>query len=365
MERRRSRAGLWAQVRRRIARDAHPPAPDGRVPSLGGRPWDGSPRSRPDTARARDSSRGGTGGGASGSCSDRRRRSRQSFEAWEVLHASAVAVRGPVWSRSSVPPAPVRAPSRCSSCSAPAGSSATTRPRASSLGRRPRGQRASGRGRNEPPRLPRWSSCEHRADWTGFRVVGRDDDGLRVIVPLEEHRLRLDRIYFLDRSWTGSDVSIEEARDPELVIGATFNLSIRSPERLVRQLEYAGRIAASTRAVPPPHPSGVGAAEVAKEDHGPCQHLGGRRDHRHGRNLRSARDAGAAALSARGERRLGRLLRGRPAHGAAAQGQWHRDGPVVCCWTGRSTSPRGLRRHLPGRLRAAGTVIAKAGTARR
>jgi hypothetical protein len=97
-----------------------------------------------------------------------------------------------------------------------------------------------------------------------FQVVGRDDDGLRVTVPREERPLRLDRVYFLDRRWTGSDVSIEEANDPQLLIGATFNLSIRSSERLGRQLEYAGRVAACARRFRLRIPAGVGAAEVAE-----------------------------------------------------------------------------------------------------
>lgn len=97
-----------------------------------------------------------------------------------------------------------------------------------------------------------------------LQAVGRDAEGLRAVVPRAGEPLRLSRIYLLDRQWPGTNLVIEKTDDPRLLIGATFNVSIRSPERLVRQLELSARIAASTRVFHLRIPARVGAAEVAK-----------------------------------------------------------------------------------------------------
>jgi hypothetical protein len=97
-----------------------------------------------------------------------------------------------------------------------------------------------------------------------LRIVGRDASGLRAVVPREERPLPLDRIYFLDRGWSGTELALHETNDPRLLIGATFNLSIRSPERLARQLEVSSRVAATARMFRARIPARLGAAELAE-----------------------------------------------------------------------------------------------------
>jgi hypothetical protein len=98
-----------------------------------------------------------------------------------------------------------------------------------------------------------------------LRVVGGDATGLRAVVPREERPLRLDRIYFLERGWPGEQLALEETDDPRLLIGATFNLSVRSPERLSRQLQVSARVAATARVFRAGIPGRVGAAALAEQ----------------------------------------------------------------------------------------------------
>jgi hypothetical protein len=96
-------------------------------------------------------------------------------------------------------------------------------------------------------------------------VLGEDDQGLRVAVQREERPLPLDRIYFLDRSLEDlRSVRIEETRDAGSLLGSTFNLLVRSPERLTRQLDVSARVAATSKLFRLEMSPGLGAAAAAE-----------------------------------------------------------------------------------------------------
>ena len=79
-----------------------------------------------------------------------------------------------------------------------------------------------------------------------------------------EHPLPLDRLYFVERgSRTGGVAAIEDVTDPGLVLGATFNLVVRTEERLTRQLELASQVAAGAGLHRLAIPAGVGPDETA------------------------------------------------------------------------------------------------------
>ncbi|MGH2952016.1 MAG: hypothetical protein ACRDKX_08235 [Solirubrobacterales bacterium] len=75
-------------------------------------------------------------------------------------------------------------------------------------------------------------------------VLGRDRESVRITVPRRVARLPLAAIYFLERTPKGS-LAIERLApvDPRLFLGSSFNLAIRTPERLARQLDLAARVA--------------------------------------------------------------------------------------------------------------------------
>ncbi len=103
-----------------------------------------------------------------------------------------------------------------------------------------------------------------------FKVLGRDDDGVRVMLARREHPLPLDRLYFVERGREpGPAPAIADAADPGLVLGATFNLVVRTEERLTRQLELASLVAAGAGLHRLAIPAGVGPDETAAavEDH--------------------------------------------------------------------------------------------------
>jgi hypothetical protein len=53
----------------------------------------------------------------------------------------------------------------------------------------------------------------------------------------------LAAVFVLERAASGTAIELLEAVGPAVLIGATFNLSVRSPERLVRHLDFCARIA--------------------------------------------------------------------------------------------------------------------------
>ena len=72
-----------------------------------------------------------------------------------------------------------------------------------------------------------------------------DEEATRVLAPRCESALPLAALYFLDREGDGG-VRIEAVEpDPRLLLAASFNFVVRSPERLRNHLEVCARIAAA------------------------------------------------------------------------------------------------------------------------
>lgn len=93
------------------------------------------------------------------------------------------------------------------------------------------------------------------------RVVGEAFGSLRVLIEREESSVRLGSIYFLDHG--GAELRFEGTDDPYLLIGHTFNVMIRTPERLERQLDICSHLAASAELFRVSVPDAMGAEELA------------------------------------------------------------------------------------------------------
>jgi hypothetical protein len=52
-------------------------------------------------------------------------------------------------------------------------------------------------------------------------------------------------LFLLERAADGEEVERLESPDPRELLGTSFNLSVRTPERLIRQLDLAAALAAS------------------------------------------------------------------------------------------------------------------------
>jgi hypothetical protein len=76
-------------------------------------------------------------------------------------------------------------------------------------------------------------------------IIGSDDEALRIAAPLAPDAVALDALYLLDRATPGPAIERLRPVDPKLLLGATFNLVIRTPERLSRQLDVCQAIAAT------------------------------------------------------------------------------------------------------------------------
>lgn len=90
----------------------------------------------------------------------------------------------------------------------------------------------------------------------------------RVPVRRHEQPVPLGALVFLER--TEGDPPVVERLDPvdpKLLLAATFNLALRTPERLARQLETCGRIAESVSVLRVRAPERVGGGEVAARIH--------------------------------------------------------------------------------------------------
>jgi hypothetical protein len=57
----------------------------------------------------------------------------------------------------------------------------------------------------------------------------------------------LGAVYLLEQALDGPPVESTDSVDPALLLGSTFNLSVRSPDRLLRHLNLCARIAAGVR----------------------------------------------------------------------------------------------------------------------
>jgi hypothetical protein len=75
------------------------------------------------------------------------------------------------------------------------------------------------------------------------QVLGRDREAVRITVPRRAARLPLAAIYHLERTARRS-LAIEKLAplDPLLLLASSFNLVIRTPERLTRQLDLCARL---------------------------------------------------------------------------------------------------------------------------
>ena len=72
-------------------------------------------------------------------------------------------------------------------------------------------------------------------------VVGAAPASLRALVEHEERPLKLGALYFLDHG--RGEVAFERLHNPFVLIGHTFNVAIRTPAWLARQLDVCARIA--------------------------------------------------------------------------------------------------------------------------
>jgi hypothetical protein len=95
-------------------------------------------------------------------------------------------------------------------------------------------------------------------------------------VPVARHQepVPLGALCFLDRAPRGAAAASPTATverldpvDPKLLLAATFNLALRTPERLTRQLEVCGRIAESAVVLRARCPAGVAPAALAELIH--------------------------------------------------------------------------------------------------
>jgi hypothetical protein len=96
-------------------------------------------------------------------------------------------------------------------------------------------------------------------------LLGSEGDADQVIVPRHHGPAPLAAICFLRRDPGANALALEPpgALEPQLLLGATFNFVIRTPERMERQLDVAARLAASARVVQATVPAATGAEELA------------------------------------------------------------------------------------------------------
>jgi hypothetical protein len=90
-------------------------------------------------------------------------------------------------------------------------------------------------------------------------------DKIVLSVPLATRADRLDRLYFLVRTATGGLGIDRLDADPVRLLANSFNLYVRTPERIVNQLAIAARLAATVPVCRVRIPVGVPATDVARE----------------------------------------------------------------------------------------------------
>lgn len=99
------------------------------------------------------------------------------------------------------------------------------------------------------------------------RTIGADDAGARIAV--DNHRtdpLPLGGLVLVrrDDGRRRLDVRLQDAPDPRLILGSTFNLVVRAPERLTTHLDLAARIFATVPVVVADVGSGSGPDVIAR-----------------------------------------------------------------------------------------------------
>jgi hypothetical protein len=99
------------------------------------------------------------------------------------------------------------------------------------------------------------------------RALGETAAEIRMEVERHEGEVPLAAMFFLNRVPRSGRVSVERLSpvDPRLIFAGSFNLVLRHPRRLVRQLDVCARIARSAAIFSIDCPVTTGAAEVADQ----------------------------------------------------------------------------------------------------
>ena len=106
-----------------------------------------------------------------------------------------------------------------------------------------------------------------RADVELGPEIGRDEKGVRLRFPRLDGPRPLAALYFLDRWGPEGETSIEpiDELDPERLLAASYNFAIRTPERMLRQLDVCARLATTVDLYQVTCPPSLGAARLAAE----------------------------------------------------------------------------------------------------
>jgi hypothetical protein len=109
------------------------------------------------------------------------------------------------------------------------------------------------------------------------RSLGATRDEIRMSVRRREARAMLTALFYVERTWSGTRVEITPlpSVDPRLIIASTFNVVLRQPERLARQLDICGRIAESCTIFKVRRPPGIDATMLAAAIHDEVEALEG------------------------------------------------------------------------------------------
>jgi hypothetical protein len=97
--------------------------------------------------------------------------------------------------------------------------------------------------------------------------VGANAEAVRLSVPRQEVPLPLTALYRLEAASEPGQVQLVStpAPDPRILLGSTFNLFVRTPTRLVRQLDVCARLAMTVRIVRVRIPPEADHGQVAEE----------------------------------------------------------------------------------------------------
>jgi hypothetical protein len=99
------------------------------------------------------------------------------------------------------------------------------------------------------------------------RRVGANAEAVRLSVPRQEAPLPLAVLYRLEAASKLREVQLVStpAPDPRTLLGSTFNLAVRTPTRLAKQLDVCARLARTVRIVTVRIPPEADHAQVAEE----------------------------------------------------------------------------------------------------
>ena len=102
------------------------------------------------------------------------------------------------------------------------------------------------------------------AERLGLAGEPGEDGELRVAMERVAEPLPLRAVWFLERGPGVEAFAIEPVSDPAPLLAATFNLTVRTPERLLRHLEVCSGVARSARVRRARIPAGMTATETAE-----------------------------------------------------------------------------------------------------